>query len=140
MQGSKGSGSLDQRCLACDLLSSETNKTHISNPSAFDSLPTTPPNNNLDFENDPWHLPSTGYYGDFVHEVHSNGGATPSASDGEPDKYSFYDTLQLESGEDGDLTNDSDGLRDEFENSDASENGDEVVYENSDHANDATII
>ena len=47
MQGSKGSGSLDQSCLACDLLFSGTNRAHLSIIFAFDTLLTTPSNNNL---------------------------------------------------------------------------------------------
>ena len=47
MQGSKGSGSLDQSCLVCDLLFSGTNRAHLSIIFAFDTLLTTPSNNNL---------------------------------------------------------------------------------------------
>jgi len=90
----------------------------------------------FNFENVPWHLPWTSDYDDFVNEVQSNGGATSYDSDGEPEEDSFYDTLERESDDDDDRTDDMDGTCDEYGNSDASVTGDEVDYEGDyyDHA------
>ena len=89
----------------------------------------------FDFENVPWHLPWTSDYDEFVHEVQSNGGATPYDSDGEAEEDSFYDTLELESEEDGDRTDD--GSCDEYE-MEAFDNADGVDQESGDDFDDAT--
>jgi len=91
----------------------------------------------FDFENVPWYLPPTCDYEEFVHEPQSKEGATPSESDGEPGEKGFYDTLELESDEDGDCTDDE--PCDEYEDLDALDNEDEVVHEGGDLFDDATI-
>lgn len=60
----------------------------------------------FDIANVPWHLPSIADYDGFVYKVQSDGGATLSDSDGEPEETCFYDTLELGSDDGGDRTYD----------------------------------
>lgn len=89
----------------------------------------------FDFENVLWHLPFTNDYDDFVYEAQANVGAALSNSDGEPEEQSFYDTLELESDEVGERTDD--GSYDEYE-MEAFDNADGTDYESGDYVDDAT--
>jgi hypothetical protein len=89
----------------------------------------------FDIENVPWHLPSIDDYDEFVNEVQFKGSTTLSDSDGEPEETSFYDTLELDSDEDGDRTDDE--LYDEYEEMDALDDDDEADHGDRDYFDNA---
>lgn len=85
----------------------------------------------FDVENLPCHLPSTDDYDQILNEVLSRGSAALTGSYGEPEGNSFYDTLELESDEDGDHTDDE--CYDEYECIEALDGGDNAAHEDNDY-------